>query len=154
VRRLRSPSSFKVGVLVGLCAAAALVRSAVPSRGDEESDELALVAVFDGIDLWSRARAFAGGSLLAWFGGINVDLTDADPAAGGARLNVHTLCGGIELTVPADWQVESRVKVVVGGANAPKRDQAGEGPVLVVDGLVILGGVNVTAAPPVPARSA
>jgi hypothetical protein len=50
--------------------AAAFVRHAVPSHGDEESDELALVAVFDGINLASRAKAFKGGSMLAWFGGI------------------------------------------------------------------------------------
>ena len=33
---------------------------ALPSRGDEESDELSLVAVFDGIDLKSRAKSFRG----------------------------------------------------------------------------------------------
>ena len=38
-------------------AAAAFIKRALPSRGDEESDELTLVAVFDGIDLKSRAKA-------------------------------------------------------------------------------------------------
>lgn len=41
-------------------------------HGDEESDELGLVAVFNGIELKSRATAFRGGSMLAWLGGIAV----------------------------------------------------------------------------------
>ena len=53
----RSVLIFKLGAFAGMAAAAAFVRQALPSRGDEDSDELSLVAVFDGIDLRSRATA-------------------------------------------------------------------------------------------------
>lgn len=43
MRVLRSLLIFKLGVWVGVAAAAAFVKRAVPSRGDEESDELSLV---------------------------------------------------------------------------------------------------------------
>ena len=41
-------------------AASEFVKRAVPSRGDEESDELSLVAIRDGIDLTNRSKAFRG----------------------------------------------------------------------------------------------
>jgi hypothetical protein len=49
MRPLRGLLTFKLGAIAGFAAAAAFVKRAVPSRGDEESDDLALVAVFGGI---------------------------------------------------------------------------------------------------------
>src|SRR5512132_1947249 len=65
MRLLRTLLIFKLGAWAGMASAAAFVKRAVPSRGDEDSDELSLVAVFDGIELKSRAKAFKGGSMLA-----------------------------------------------------------------------------------------
>ena len=91
---------FELGVWAGVMGAAAFVRKALPSHGDEESDELGLVAVFDGIELESRATAFTGGSMLAWFGGIDVDLRRVELAPG-ARLSMHALFGGIDVRTGA-----------------------------------------------------
>jgi hypothetical protein len=124
---------------------AAFAKRAVPSRGDEESDELALVAVFDGIELKSRAKAFKGGSMLAWFGGIAVDLREAELAPG-ARLSMHTLFGGIAVRTPPSWRVESGVKAVAGGVDArtPAQDDP-DAPVLALDGISLFGGIAVGA---------
>jgi hypothetical protein len=145
MRVLRSLLIFKLGVWVGMAAAAAFVKRAVPSRGDEESDELSLVAVFDGVDLKSRAKAFRGGSMLAWFGGIAVDLREAELAAG-ARLSVHTLFGGIAIKTPPSWRVESNVKALAGGidARAPAQNDT-DAPVLTLEGLALFGGIAVAA---------
>jgi hypothetical protein len=99
MRSARSILAFKLGVWAGVTGSALFFKRAVPSRGDEESDELALVAVFDGIDLKSRAKAFKGGSMLAWFGGIEVDLREAQLAPG-AKLAVNAFFGGIDLKTP------------------------------------------------------
>src|SRR5438067_8561414 len=90
MRVIRSLLLFKLGFWAGMMAAAAFVKRAVPSRGDEESDELALVAVMDGIELTNRSKAFTGGSMVAWYGGIAVDLREAELAPD-ARLSVRTL---------------------------------------------------------------
>jgi hypothetical protein len=100
---MRSLLAFKLGAWVGIAIAAAFVKRSMPSRGDEESDELALVAVFDGIDLKSRAGAFRGGSMLAWFGGIALDLREAQLAPG-ARLSLRTFCGGVAIRTPPEWR--------------------------------------------------
>jgi hypothetical protein len=143
MRSLRGLVLFELGALTGLAAAGAFVKNAIPSRGDEDSDELALVAVLNGIDMKSRARAFRGGSMLAWLGGINVDLRDVELAPG-ARLTVHTLFGGVAVKTPPGWRIESSAKVIAGGVDVrtPARDDP-DAPVLNLDGLAVFGGIAV-----------
>jgi Cell wall-active antibiotics response 4TMS YvqF len=150
MRAARMLATFKLGFWAGLMTAAAFMRRAVPSRGDEDSDELALVAIMNGIELKSRATAFRGGSMLAWFGGIAVDLRDAELAEG-ARLEVRTLFGGIAIRVPATWRVESKVKAFAGGieTHTPAKDDP-DAPVLILEGKTLFGGVAVGAKAPAP----
>jgi len=156
MRPLRGLLLFELGAWAGMMAAAAFVRRAVPSRGDEETDELGLVAVFNGIELKSRARAFSGGSMLAWFGGIEVDLREVELAPG-AQLSLHTLFGGIAMTTPPNWRIESEMKALAGGIDA--RSPAHDDPhaaTLTLTGTVLFGGVAVGARsdrPPSTARS-
>jgi hypothetical protein len=139
---------------VGVAIAAAFAKRAVPSRGDEESDELALVAVFDGIDLKSRAKAFRGGSILAWFGGVALDLGDAE-LADGAHLSVNTFVGGIAIKTPPGWRIEGDVKSVFGGVKkeSPAQDDP-NAPVLTVEGMALVGGIALEAVTqPAPAAA-
>ena len=53
-----------------------------------------MVSVYGGVDLKSRASAFRGGSVLAWYGGVELDLSEATFAPQ-AHLTVYTLFGGI-----------------------------------------------------------
>ena len=143
MRPLRGLLLFKLGAWVGMMAAAAFVRRAVPSHGDEESDELGLVAVLNGIELKSRATAFRGGSMLAWFGGIAVDLREVELAPG-ARLSLNTLFGGIAIKTPPNWRVESELKALAGGVDArtPEGDEPAA-PVLTVTGTALFGGIAI-----------
>lgn len=145
MRRLRALVIFEVGAWAGMMAAAAFLRRALSSRGDEDSDQLSLVAVFDGVDLKSRASAFNGGSMLSWFGGITLDLREAELAPG-AELSVHTLFGGIEIKTPANWRVESHVNVLAGGVAVPTPAQDDpDAPVLTLRGMALFGGIAVRA---------
>ncbi len=147
MRPVRALLSFKLGALVGMAVAAAFVKRAVPSRGDEDSDEVALVAVFDGIELRSRAKVFKGGSMLAWFGGIAVDLRDTELAPG-ARLSVYSLFGGIALETPTTWRIESTAKALVGGVDVrtPAQNDP-DAPVLILEGMSLFGGIAVVGKP-------
>lgn len=140
---IRSLLIFKLGVWTGAAAAAAFMRHAVPSRGGEESDELALVAIFDGVDVKNSSKTFKGGSMLSWFGGIAVDLREAELAPG-ARLSLRTLLGGIAVKTPPGWRVESNTKAILGGVDTgtPARDDP-DAPVLLVEGVAVLGGIAV-----------
>jgi hypothetical protein len=139
------------GFMAGFAGAAAVMKRALPSHGDAESDEVALVAVFDGVELESRATAFRGGSMLAWFGGVAVDLREAQLAPG-AQLSLHALFGGIAIRVPPGWRVGSSVHALGGGVavDVPEPDDP-EAPRLVLDGFALLGGIAVGARAAEPA---
>lgn len=145
MRLLRTLLVFKLGFWTGLAAAAAFAKRAMPSRGDEESDEVALVAALEGIQLKSRAQAFRGGSMTSWLGGIAVDLREAQLGPD-AHLDLRTLFGGIAIRVPSGWRIVSNVKALGGGVavNAPEPDDP-EAPTLTLDGIAVLGGIAVDA---------
>jgi hypothetical protein len=147
VRFLRAILWFELGFWAGTIASAALMKRMFPSRGDAESDDIALVAILDGIELTSRAQAFRGGSMFSWLGGIAVDLREAEIAPD-AHLDVRSLFGGIAIRVPPGWRVESAVKAIGGGvavnAPAPESDDA---PTLRLDGFAALGGIAIGAKP-------
>jgi hypothetical protein len=144
MRFLRAVLLFKLGFWAGMVTSAAIVKQAFPSHGDEESDELRLVAIQNGIDLTSRAQAFRGGSMLAWLGGISVDLREATLAPD-ARLEVGSLFGGIAIRVPPGWRVESNVKAIGGGVTVPPPPESEDAPTLRIDGFTAFGGIAVAA---------
>ena len=127
--------------------AAAVTKARRPSVGGPESDEIDIVAIFDELDFASRASAFRGGSVLCWYGGGVLDLTEAalDPA--GARLRVVNVFGGMALRVPLDWQVELRARSVFGGAGdaRPTAGATGGGPLLIVEAVNAFGGLGIIA---------
>jgi hypothetical protein len=135
-----------LGLYAGMLAAAALVKRVLPSQGDAESDEVALVAIMGGIELESRARAFRGGSMLAWFGGIEADLRKAELAPN-ARLTIGALFGGVDVRVPPTWRIDSTGRAFAGGVSddvpAPADPEA---PTLVVASTAVLGGVSIRAS--------
>ena len=153
VRFLRAPVVFLVGVWTGMAASAALAKRIIRSRGDSESNEVTLAAIFDGIELESSARAFSGGSMLSWFGGVTVDLRQATLAPD-AHLDVHALFGGIAIRVPPGWRVVSNARALAGGVAVqvpePSDDDA---PTLTLDGFALFGGVAVVAKERVPELS-
>lgn len=145
VRFLRTLLVFKLGLYAGFAATAAIMKRSLPSRGGEEDDEVALVAIFDGIKLRNRSRSFRGGSMLAWYGGIEVDLTEAELAPG-ATLRLTALFGGIAVRIPAGWRVESSAKALLGGVDVRMRDaDAPEAPTLTIEGIAALGGIAIGA---------
>jgi hypothetical protein len=147
MRVLRALLLFKLGFWAGTLASAALLRRAFPSRGDEESDEVRLVAIMNGVTIKSHAQAFRGGSMFSWLGGIAVDLREATLAQP-AQLEVGSLLGGIAIRVPTGWRIDSDLQSLGGGVaiNAPEPDDA-DAPTLRLTGFTAFGGVAVGAQP-------
>lgn len=143
LRFLRTLLLLSIGAIAGMAGAAAALRGWLTSHGDATSDDVELVAIFDGVELKSRSTAFRGGRVLAWFGGISVDLSEATLAPG-AVLDVRSLFGGISVTVPAGCRVESHARAIMGGvaASVAEPDDP-EAPTLVVRALSVIGGIAV-----------
>lgn len=136
-------------LVIAACVAVALiVKRRVPSEGDEESDELTWVTIFDGGERKSRAKAFRGGTWLAAFGGGELDLREATLDPGGAHLKLRAMMGGGELKVPREWRVEVLSRSVMGGVQStvPQTDDSLDRPVLRVEARALMGGFAITPA--------
>jgi predicted membrane protein len=109
-------------------------------------DRVDALAFMGGTRRAVAAQDFRGGNLIAVMGGVEVDLRNAAMPSGVATLETFAMWGGIEITVPRDWQVVSRGVPLLGGfedsTHPPDGDPATR-PRLVVSGLAIMGGVEI-----------
>ena len=112
------------------------------SHGSEEADQI--VAIFGGATRKHRWRVRRNTSILAMFGGVELDLTEATFEAHELTFNVFCLFGGVEVTVPPGTDVDSSVIAVFGGAEVRKlAPPDGLAPRIVVKGFCGFGGVEV-----------
>lgn len=102
-----------------------------------------ITAFFGGSDTVNKSQDYRGGKVSAIFGGVTIDLRDAKIKKE-ATLEVFTLCGGVEVKVPRDWQVRQQAFPILGGVETKSHTAENtEGPVLIITGTVALGGVEV-----------
>jgi hypothetical protein len=92
------------------------------------------------------SEAFRGGDLMAFMGGVELDLRQAKPTPEGAVIDAFAMWGGIEIKVPEGWRVVSEVVPLLGGFEdntKPSADPSAVEGRLVIRGVVIMGGIEV-----------
>lgn len=122
--------------------------SAPPTSGDPRTT-LEDSAIFSGVERRVTSQDFQGGRVTAIFGGVELDLSDANIQGDEATMEINAIFGGIELRIPENWQVAFRGTPLFGGISDKTR--AGrtvnvDDPsrkVLVLTGSVIFGGVEI-----------
>jgi predicted membrane protein len=107
------------------------------------SPHLNLFSVLGGGEYRLRAKNFRGGDLVAFMGGFDVDLRDADIEANQAVITVNCLMGGGVIRVPETWAVSMRVTAFMGGHSLKAREGPQVTKTLIVKGIAIMGGVEV-----------
>jgi predicted membrane protein len=85
---------------------------------------------------------YAGGRIIAFMGGCELDLTKADIASGDAELEIIAVWGGIEIKVPEGWEVIGNTVPIMGGADIRTKANPG-GRRLIVNGLAIMAGIDI-----------
>jgi hypothetical protein len=116
-----------------------------PRRRDAEdtNSRVSAMAILGGVARGNNSRAFKGGDLTAIMGGCELDLRQAN-IEGQVVIDVFALWGGIEMRVPEDWTVVSRVVPLLGGFEDKTRPgQSAAGKQLVIRGVVIMAGLEV-----------
>src|SRR5262249_2802601 len=111
-------------------------------------DTLDESAIFGGIEKRLNSREFRGGRLQAIFGGIELDLRDADMLGNEAVIHANAMFGGIEMRVPETWFVATRGQGVFGGFSdstrfSPPADPEKSKKTLIVLGTSLFGGVEI-----------
>jgi predicted membrane protein len=124
-------------------------RPSAPPAGGDPRTTLSEVAIFGGIERRVTSQDFQGGHINAIFGGVEIDLTDANMQAEEATLEINAIFGGVEIRVPETWQVAFRGTPIFGGIADKTRVGRTTDPsdprrkVLVLTGTVIFGGVEI-----------
>jgi predicted membrane protein len=129
-------------ILFGLSVLLGRYRSGVRTV---DADRIEALGLFSGNEQRVPSKRFSGATLTALFGGVELDLRDAEVADPPARIDATALFGGVEVVVPRDWNVQMDVLPILGGAgdDRPRREADHEGVDLVVTGLAAFGAVEV-----------
>lgn len=109
-------------------------------------DRVARSAIFGGQELRVSSKNFAGGELTAVFGGIEIDLRDADIEAPNAVLTVSAIFGGVEIRVPPHWHIVVQGTPIFGGIEDKTfrmPNMTVQGPTLLIDVTAVFGGVEI-----------
>jgi predicted membrane protein len=85
-------------------------------------DTIDISTVFNGVERRITSPQFAGGRVSVVFGGVELDLRGAR-LADNASLQVSVVCGGLELKVPEEWNVQVHGTPLLGSI-----EQSGDGP--------------------------
>lgn len=107
------------------------------------SPHLNVVAIWGGGEYRIQSKEFRGGDLVAFMGGFDVDLRDADIDGDQAVISVTAFMGGGVLRVPEHWAVSMQVSAFMGGHSLKTRERAQVTKTLIVKGVAIMGGVEV-----------
>jgi hypothetical protein len=120
-------------------------QSEAPPAVDAAPSAPPVVAVFSGARRVGRWRPARRETAVAVFGGVELDLRDAELPPGGMRVSAWAVFGGVDVTVPEGVRVEASGVAVFGGRHVHGGD-APSGPqayVLHVHAVAVFGGVNV-----------
>ena len=156
MRFLRRLVAVWVGLWVSAVVAGAVAKLMLVSEDDPTADHFALVSVFDGTDFRPTTRNLTASKALTLFGGTRLDLRRA-AAPSEIRLDLTTVIGGIDVTVPDTWVVTVEGRPLIGGHAVQVPDAATlplDSTRLVITARTVIGGLRVHARPILAAASA
>lgn len=116
---------------------------------DVSTNDFDLIGIFGGTERRVTSGSFQGGTATAMFGGVDVDLRDAEITDPPAVVTATALFGGIEIAVPEGWEVEIDALPLFGAVEdeRPRRPRDAvpkEEPDLIVTGFVAFGGISIS----------
>lgn len=113
-------------------------------------DRIEEVAIFGGGKRIITSKNLKGGRVSAIFGGLELDLTEADIDGDIAVLEVSCIFGGVGIVVNPEWDVQVQVASILGGFDDKRKLYKRDANLiskkrLIIKGSVIFGGGEVKA---------
>lgn len=115
------------------------------TSGISYSDTANIDAILSGVNKRILSKNFQGGKLTAAFGGIDLDLSQAD-LQGVHTLQVDVIFGGMKLIVPPHWDVRTEVTNIAAGVEDKRiyrQSEVDTDKVLVLRGTILFGGLEI-----------
>lgn len=111
---------------------------------DEHAEYIRTFAVMSGTELRPVSRPFRGADLSAVMAGVKIDLSAARMEGDVATIEVFAFWGGMEINVPPEWTVTSKVATLMGGYVDKRRPtSAVPTKTLIITGFIIMSGIEV-----------
>jgi predicted membrane protein len=127
-----------LGVGVSILTNARARRRTTLSSSDEE-----IVAILGGSSTKNTSDNYHGGVVTAIMGGVELDLSKVTIHQD-ATLHVSVMMGGIDLRVPEGVMVVNRTQSILGGIDVKDQPTSIKAtPTLVIDGQIIMGGIDI-----------
>jgi len=115
-----------------------------------DQEKIEEVAIFGGGKRIITNQNLKGGNVSAIFGGLEIDLTEAELSDETAVLEVACIFGGVTIIVKPEWDVQVQVTSILGGFDDKRKmHKRTEGATnqkrLIIKGAAIFGGGEVKA---------
>jgi predicted membrane protein len=115
-----------------------------PSSTEAVEGRINRSVVFGGSESIFLEPVFNGGDISVIFGGVVLDLRKTKLPEGDTYINIEAIFGGVELYVPDDWIVESKLQTVMGGFQDKRHiSDADKSRKLILKGDLIFGGCEI-----------
>lgn len=111
------------------------------SKATSKEDAVAITSIFTGVEKRVESEKFEGGSVLALFGGVTLDLTQAKIDKDGATVELTAVFGGITVKVPENVKVRCEGSAMFGGWDDKTKNTKGT-TTLTLTGLALFGGIE------------
>ncbi len=111
------------------------------TNASQDADQV--VAIFSGSSRAGHWRVRRHTSVLAVFGGAELDTSQAVFEAPTVTVNTFTMFGGFSLRVPEGVEVRSQVVGIFGGTDVKVAPPQPGAPVVILKGAALFGGVEV-----------
>ncbi|WP_118972439.1 LiaF transmembrane domain-containing protein [Taibaiella koreensis] len=122
-----------------------------PVAGDDDQtndisdDVISVSSTFGNMERNVFSKNFRGGNISSVFGGCQVNFTQAD-FQGTAVVDVSVMFGGVDIVIPANWNLKNELSVVFGGIEDRRMMSSTaheSGKTLILKGNVMFGGVEI-----------
>ena len=115
------------------------------SRDSAKEDFVDSTSVFGAVKKIILSKNFKGGDIVCFFGGAELDMTQAD-INGTVVIDITAILGGAKLIVPAHWEIKSEAHAVFGGIDDKRTVHANlvdPNKVLLIRGTAFMGGIEI-----------
>ncbi len=107
---------------------------------------LNIEAYFGGRKEIITSKQFSGCDATAMFGGVEINLMQADSSKQPMVIDMRVICGGIQIIVPSHWEIINEVDVLLGGIedkrNLRTASESAAPKQLLLRGSVTMGGLE------------
>ncbi len=112
----------------------------------DSSDYINIRSVFSGVKRNVLSKDFKGGSISCVFGGVELDLTQAD-ITDKVVIRMEEVFGGTKMVIPADWVVQNEIDGIFHGVEDKRNYRANVVPnpnkVLILRGSAVFAGIEI-----------